>query len=411
MKPSYLKHLHETNQYVEIFWWPYTSEVWIKTWNPSPKPMIPSVVKDAWSDVTQQLASDFGMFLLDLVERKPHQTPVFCKGIWELAKATVIKDGGKSIVDLPHALHYQKYIDTVRCVDTEYCIKVDPDYNNIAEAFQVILDQINLYKERDLYPINITVEIRTHGRSTCMLSPSFSTDPTEHHCYIEFLSHYKTPSFEAISRDISSAWIKNPKLKARPHWAKLFQTVELKNLIPSLQENYGENWNKWRDLRDKMDPNRMFMNDYFEKMFYGPFDPPDVEFLPSANWLETTPIKARPRRLTPISPTPSGTSEKTDDNKVELEKIGLIEKRAGSPKPGSPRPGSPKHGSPRPGSPKSPHAQHFKMDLDIKSSSSKEKIEARKKYNSADTEATDAKLEEIIEIGNGTVRPRSCIIS
>ncbi len=61
---------------------------------------------------------------------------------------------------MPHALHFQKYIDTVRCLDTEYCIPVDKDYQNVSDAWKVVLDKINEYQNKDLYPINLVVELR-----------------------------------------------------------------------------------------------------------------------------------------------------------------------------------------------------------------------------------------------------------
>ncbi len=94
LNPLFLKLLHETNKYVELFWWPFTTEVWIKTWNPTLKNPEECKLKDSWSDFTQSLSSDFGVFLLELVEKFPNKTPTFCKGIWELAKHTVINNGG-----------------------------------------------------------------------------------------------------------------------------------------------------------------------------------------------------------------------------------------------------------------------------------------------------------------------------
>jgi len=75
----------------------------------------------------------------------------------------------------------------------------------------------------------------------------------------------------------------NPNLKARPHWAKMFQTVPLNNLVPHLKKCYGANWDKWAQLRNQADPTKMFLNDYVEQMFYGPLDPPTVDL--------TAPIK------------------------------------------------------------------------------------------------------------------------
>jgi len=274
MEPAFLKQLHEENDYVEMFWWPFTHEVWIKTWNPTEEPSTTSPLRETINDAAQCLSSEFGVFLLDIVDKVPKHTPIFTNAIWKLAKGTVIK-GGKRVLNMPQALHYQHYIDTVRCLDTEYSILVDEEYQNVHDAWAIIIDNINTYAKKDLYPINITVEFRIHGRSQCMLSPSFSDVKGSRHCYIEFLSYYRTPSWDSVSRDIGTAWISNPKFHARPHWAKLFQTVALNNMVPHLKKEYGKNWDRWIELRSQVDPTKMFLNSYLEKMFYGPLEDPD----------------------------------------------------------------------------------------------------------------------------------------
>jgi len=271
MSPAFLKEIHEKNDYVELFWWPFNNEVWVKTWNKTERPVQTNVVTDTWSDVTQALSSEFGVFLLDLLEKQPSATPNFCRAIWTMAKGVVVnRNHGEIVVDMPDALHFQRYIDTVRCLDTEYCIKVDPEYKNIAEAWKIIMDKINEFAAKGLFPVNIVVEIRVHGHSGALISPSFS-DKDEHHCYIEFLGYYKSPSWEDISRAISTEWINREEFKARPHWAKMFQTVDKKVLVPHLKKCYGENWDKWAKLRDQADPAKMFLNEYVEDMFYGKY--------------------------------------------------------------------------------------------------------------------------------------------
>jgi len=180
-------------------------------------------------------------------------------------------------LNMPQSLHYQHYIDTVRCLDTEYVIDVDDEYKNVHDAWNIIIQTINDYAKKEMYPINITVEFRIHGRSQCMLSPSFSEDATSRHCYIEFLSYFRNEHWEAASKDIGTAWIKTPALHARPHWAKMYQTVPLKNLVPHLKKEFGKNWDRWVELRTAADPTHMFMNTYMEQMFYGPLDPPDPD--------------------------------------------------------------------------------------------------------------------------------------
>ncbi len=93
MSAAYLRQLHEENEYVEMFWWPFTKEVWVKTWNTVDEPALQNQLRDTINDAAQSLSSEFGVFLLDVVERIPKKTPMFCNAIWTLAKRTVIKGG------------------------------------------------------------------------------------------------------------------------------------------------------------------------------------------------------------------------------------------------------------------------------------------------------------------------------
>ena len=100
------------------------------------------------------------------------------------------------------------------------------------------------------------------------MSPSFASDPNEHRAYVEFLGYYKNEAWDDIARDISREWIKMEHLQARPHWAKMWAMIDTKEIQPYLKKVYGENWNKWKELRDKFDPTRTFMNKWAEDIFY-----------------------------------------------------------------------------------------------------------------------------------------------
>lgn len=54
----------------------------------------------------------------------------------------------------------------------------------------------------------------------------------------------------------------------RPHWAKLFQVIPEYDLVPHLKHVYGERLKEFGILRDKFDPERIFLNSYMEDILY-----------------------------------------------------------------------------------------------------------------------------------------------
>ena len=81
--------------------------------------------------------------------------------MWAMAKAVVVDPKrGDVVLPIQKALHFQKFIDLVHINDTEYCIRVDENYQNVVDAWQVILNKINEYAKKGLYPINMTIEMR-----------------------------------------------------------------------------------------------------------------------------------------------------------------------------------------------------------------------------------------------------------
>ncbi len=150
-----------------------------------------------------------------------------------------------------------------------------------------------------------------------MLSPSYNDDASSHHCYIEFLSYFRTPQWEDCSRDIGMAWMKHPKLHARPHWAKMYQTVALKNMVPHLKKEFGKNWDRWVELRTQTDPTHMFMNTYMETMFYGPLDPPDPD-------VESTPIKHEELLSHHLGLAEAGLNEALEERKKNMKAVTVV---------------------------------------------------------------------------------------
>jgi hypothetical protein len=57
-------------------------------------------------------------------------------------------------------IHYRKYIEKVRCYNTEFAIPLGENYENVINAWKSIVKIVREYKNKAEYPINICIEMR-----------------------------------------------------------------------------------------------------------------------------------------------------------------------------------------------------------------------------------------------------------
>jgi xylitol oxidase len=107
--------------------------------------------------------------------------------------------------------------------------------------------------EPRLRPVLQNVEIRTVARDSLWLSSSYETDVVGVH----FTWLLDEPRVYAVLPAVESALL---PLGARPHWGKCFvaRAAELAPLYPR--------WEDFRDLRDRVDPDRKFGNGFLDSV-------------------------------------------------------------------------------------------------------------------------------------------------
>jgi hypothetical protein len=66
-----------------------------------------------------------------------------------------------------------------------------------------------------------------------------------------------------------------PELRARPHWAKYF--YEIPAVIPYLHRVWGGNVATFSAIRDKFDPDGMFLNPALERILHNDEEPARTE--------------------------------------------------------------------------------------------------------------------------------------
>ncbi len=117
-----------------------------------------------------------------------------------------------------------------------------------AEAVRAVLDII----ERRRLPIIFPIEVRFVAADDAFLSPAFERDS----CYIA-VHQYRGMEFESYFRAVEAIMEEHG---GRPHWGKRHY-----QRAATLRPRYPE-WDRFAAVRDRLDPERRFANDYTRRV-------------------------------------------------------------------------------------------------------------------------------------------------
>jgi L-gulono-1,4-lactone dehydrogenase len=135
----------------------------------------------------------------------------------------------------------------VRFTEMEYAIPRE----QAREAIQRVIDVV---RRRQL-PILFPIEVRFAASDDAFLSTANGRDT----CYIA-VHQYSRMEFETYFRAVEAIM---DEYAGRPHWGKRhYQTAG------TLRERYPE-WDRFAAVRDRLDPERVFLNDYTRRVLGG----------------------------------------------------------------------------------------------------------------------------------------------
>ncbi|KAF9999460.1 hypothetical protein BGZ80_006560 [Entomortierella chlamydospora] len=257
-----LKTMVLSNDQTEIFYWPFNTpllgalndHLWVKQWQRSNLTATDNSVKDTLGDALQSLEATLGSKAYEFMAANPSSTPYIVPIMYQ---AVVADDS--VVLHAPNAIHYQAGIDDMPCLDLEMAFKVDDGFQNVVKAWKYVVDQVYTYANAGKYPLNLLMEMRFVKSSTMLMSPAYDEDPNAIYCMIEILSVVNTEGFDDFSAMIAKYWMDN--FQAKPHWAKMWEHVP--GIVPYLRQNSGARYDKFDAVRQKYDPNGMFMTGTF----------------------------------------------------------------------------------------------------------------------------------------------------
>jgi hypothetical protein len=287
--PSKLSALVTRNDYVELFWFPWSGSsiwrpttlddgsIWTKLWNRTTDPPrdIPPQIPD-WQNF-------FAKLVMEEVAEHPRNyilIPPVEWGMWQTLNSNIEKVIATNgfVAQAPVVLHYQDQAFPV--IDLEIAIPIPStgpgqwDFTNIVQAWYQVVNLVKLDYPNHVYPLTVCMHARFIQNSQALLSPATeAAGSTTHYCWIEILSAYPKAVSDPQKRQqliadyttlldaIGPVWV--GQMNGRPHWAKYWQEIpgiNIRSLYPA------GNISQFNQLRSSMDPNSMFLNDFLKSL-------------------------------------------------------------------------------------------------------------------------------------------------
>jgi len=242
---------------LDLFWWPFCDQFWMKTWQRTDKEITAKPRRSLSDKIGSAIGARFHNGLITLSETFPLLTPALSRMTFKLTPSQ-----GNKIVDVVEAIHYRRAIEVAKMGCVEVAFKIDPNFENVRWAIHQVFDRVQAYAKRGKYPMNVTMNVRFIHNSKCWLSPAFGEG---HTCYIEVLGRTNKADWERFSGEVASEWLTLPQ--ARPHWAKEFQHIP--NVTQCIKSNLDENIRRFNQIKDQLqvDPMNMFVNSALAEIF------------------------------------------------------------------------------------------------------------------------------------------------
>ncbi len=232
-----LDELVDSHDHVEFYWFPHTDRVLLKrnTRLPSHEPAHPLSTFRAWLD------DDFlSNTVFEGVNRVGSWRPSWFPAINQLTSRVL---SAREYSTQSHAVFASPR--RVKFREMEYALP--------RAAAITALTELNAMIERQRLTISFPVEVRFAAADDLWLSTAQGRDT----CYIAIHQYHRIPyqpyfrEFEAIAQS----------MQGRPHWGKLHSRnrSNLEPVYPYLTDAV--------QVRDRVDPQRMFGNQYLEQVF------------------------------------------------------------------------------------------------------------------------------------------------
>ncbi|MDE3723889.1 D-arabinono-1,4-lactone oxidase [Nocardiopsis sp. N85] len=230
-----LPELRSDNAHFEFFWFPHTGNTNTKRNNISAGPARPLSRFKAWLD------DDFlSNTLFDGVNRVCRRFPGTVPTVNQISSRAL---SARTYTDVSYKVFAS--VRDVRFVEMEYAIPAEHLVDVLREARRIV--------DRGDHRVSFPVEVRFAPADDVWLSTAYGRDTA----YVA-VHMYKGTPYEAYFADLEAVFT---SVGGRPHWGKMHTRDRsyLETVYPRLGEALA--------VRDRVDPDRRFGNDYLDRVF------------------------------------------------------------------------------------------------------------------------------------------------
>lgn len=228
-----LEKYKNENRNFEFYWFPHTNTIQTKTLNITDEEPMKSSFMKYFND----MVLENGAF--KVLSELCRMFPSLCKRVSKISAAAV-----STGVDINYST---KIYATPRLVKFQ-----EMEYNLPAEKAVEALNEMRECINAANFKVHFPIEVRFVKADDMYLSPAYQRDSVYIAVHMYKGMEYKT-YFDAMETIFK-------KYNGRPHWGKMHTRTakELSQLYPM--------WNKFQEIRNELDPNGLFMNDYLKKL-------------------------------------------------------------------------------------------------------------------------------------------------
>ncbi|CCO36211.1 hypothetical protein BN14_10339 [Rhizoctonia solani AG-1 IB] len=235
----------ETHDYLEWFWFPFTTEVWVNTWRKEtvtqsqldalePYPS-PSEALIQWGE--GWLAQKAGLLLPMLLKPKLQASLIGHLALMQMPDKPKTKDAVKTLFS--EALHFRRGVQNMRCRNSEWEIPIPAEQGHPKRRDHKVIQRAwwdgikAFYEHIEKAPVRVALEMRLTGDSDVILAPQRHNKLGT--ISIEAVTTMETNSndWESFLQDVVNRWAQYKDsdgnlLNIRPHWAKQWQGLTIR---------------------------------------------------------------------------------------------------------------------------------------------------------------------------------------
>ncbi|MGZ5764500.1 MAG: FAD-dependent oxidoreductase [Usitatibacter sp.] len=244
-----LKQIVTTHDYCDLYWFPFSPAVLVKTYHRTDRPVTVSPRRARAERLFQLSNMRASQSICGWLTRHPRYTPATCR---RLARLIPPRDVVEPVLG---GIHFQNAIELMYARNMEIAFELDENFDNVRRAWRIAVDLVDRYARSGRWPLNLALNARFLGSSRALLSPCHGR---KHTCFMEIMSFKNTPGWDEFVAELGAAWLALPG--AAPHWPKEFEQIP--GVFESIAARYGPNLRRFAEIRRELDvdPDDLFVN-------------------------------------------------------------------------------------------------------------------------------------------------------